>query len=99
MLVTSKEIKGAEENGHYDIQSSPMYRFYRGVLIPLLESRKKAWLFLGLVTLLFVLAALLPALRLVPLKLLPYDNKNEFLPHHLSQSKTGRHAIHHKHAG
>ena len=55
-----------------------MYRLYRSVLIPLLESRKKAWAFLGLVALLFVLAALLPALRLVPLKLLPYDNKNEF---------------------
>ncbi|MDG2680638.1 efflux RND transporter permease subunit, partial [Vibrio parahaemolyticus] len=76
--LAKKLLKGAEENGHYDIQSSPMYRLYRGVLIPLLESRKKAWLFLGLVALLFVLAALLPALRLVPLKLLPYDNKNEF---------------------
>ena len=76
--LAKKLLKGAEENGHYDIQSSPMYRLYRSVLIPLLESRKKAWLFLGLVALLFVLAALLPALRLVPLKLLPYDNKNEF---------------------
>ncbi len=76
--LAKKLLKGAEENGHYDIQSSPMYRLYRGVLIPLLESRKKAWLFLGLVALLFVLAALLPAFRLVPLKLLPYDNKNEF---------------------
>ncbi|WP_182029897.1 efflux RND transporter permease subunit [Vibrio sp. B1FLJ16] len=76
--LAKKILTGAEESGHYDIQSSTMYRLYRRVLIPLLESRKKAWAFLGLVAILFVLAALLPALRLVPLKLLPYDNKNEF---------------------
>ena len=76
--LAKKILTGAQESGHYDIQSSTMYRLYRSVLIPLLESRKKAWAFLGLVALLFVLAALLPALRLVPLKLLPYDNKNEF---------------------
>ncbi|PFG58157.1 multidrug efflux pump subunit AcrB [Vibrio sp. ES.051] len=76
--LAKKILKGAQNSGHYDIQSSPMYRLYRRVLTPLLESPKKAWLFLGLVVLLFVLAALLPALRLVPLKLLPYDNKNEF---------------------
>eukprot|EP00487_Bulimina_marginata_P006207 TRINITY_DN25483_c0_g1_i1.p1 TRINITY_DN25483_c0_g1~~TRINITY_DN25483_c0_g1_i1.p1 ORF type:complete len:116 (-),score=15.81 TRINITY_DN25483_c0_g1_i1:165-512(-) len=35
-------------------------------------------MFLGVVALLFVSAAMLPAMRLVPLKLLPYDNKNEF---------------------
>ncbi|AEX24355.1 efflux RND transporter permease subunit [Vibrio sp. EJY3] len=76
--LAKKILTGAQDSGHYDIQSSTMYRLYRGVLIPLLESRKKAWAFLGLVAFLFALAALLPVLRLVPLKLLPYDNKNEF---------------------
>ncbi|WP_425425292.1 efflux RND transporter permease subunit [Vibrio sonorensis] len=37
-----------------------------------------SWGFLVVVALLFIVAAALPALRLVPLKLLPYDNKNEF---------------------
>ncbi|MDF2154504.1 efflux RND transporter permease subunit [Vibrio sp. CAU 1672] len=76
--LAKKILKGAQQQGHYDIQTSPLYRIYRRVLTPLLESRKKAWAFLGVVALLFVLAAMLPALRLVPLKLLPYDNKNEF---------------------
>jgi multidrug efflux pump subunit AcrB len=35
-------------------------------------------LFVALVALLFLVAVALPAFRLVPLKLLPYDNKNEF---------------------
>lgn len=76
--LAKKILTGAESNQHYDMQSSAMYRLYRGFLTPLLESRKKAWIFLGVVGILFALAALLPALRLVPLKLLPYDNKNEF---------------------
>ncbi|WP_423840523.1 efflux RND transporter permease subunit [Vibrio mytili] len=76
--LAKKILKSAADNDHYDLQSSTMYRLYRRILTPLLENRRKSKLFLGLVALLFVLAALLPVLRLVPLKLLPYDNKNEF---------------------
>lgn len=51
--------------------------FYRKMLTPLLESRAKGKLVLSLVLLLFIMAAMLPVMRLVPLKLLPFDNKNE----------------------
>lgn len=59
-------------------QDSALYRIYRTGLSPLLQSRRRSWLFIGLIGVLFAGAALLPALRMVPLKLLPYDNKNEF---------------------
>ena len=56
---------------------SVLVRLYRKILTPLLYNRKKArwalWSVLGL----FVLTAMLPMFRLVPLKLLPFDNKNE----------------------
>jgi len=52
-------------------------QFYRKMLTPLLENRKKGKLVLWLVFVLFIIAALLPVMRLVPLKLLPFDNKNE----------------------
>ncbi|PKI14301.1 efflux RND transporter permease subunit [Colwellia sp. 12G3] len=52
-------------------------RFYRRILTPLLDSRAKGKAVLALVLLLFLLAALLPVMRWVPLKLLPFDNKNE----------------------
>ncbi len=51
--------------------------FYRKLLTPLLENKSKAKKALFLVLLLFIGAAILPVLRLVPLKLLPFDNKNE----------------------
>jgi multidrug efflux pump subunit AcrB len=47
------------------------------VVRPLVQTRRRAWLFVWLVALAFFVAAALPAFRLVPLKLLPYDNKNE----------------------
>ena len=58
-------------------QESSWFKVYRTVLEPLLNSRKKAkWALWG-VGALFIAAATLPMLRMVPLKLLPFDNKNE----------------------
>jgi len=76
--LAKKILKAADQKGHYDFESSPLYQLYARILTPLLTSRKKSWLFLTLIAALFIGAAILPALRLVPLKLLPYDNKNEF---------------------
>jgi multidrug efflux pump subunit AcrB len=69
--------KGAEEP-QFDLTKRPIYRLSRAVLGPILDHRPLAWGALGLVVLLLVGAIALPALRLVPLKMLPYDNKNEF---------------------
>ncbi|MCP4118681.1 MAG: efflux RND transporter permease subunit [Desulfobacteraceae bacterium] len=54
------------------------HRLYRRVLRPFLESRFKRFLLLGLVVLLLAGSCMLALFRLVPLKLLPFDNKNEF---------------------
>lgn len=50
---------------------------YARWLRPLLASRRRARLVVWVAVLLFLLTAALPVFRLVPLKLLPYDNKNE----------------------
>lgn len=76
--LAKKILKSAQQQGHYNVENTSLYKLYATLLTPLLVSRKKAWLFLSLVAALFIAAAMLPALRLVPLKLLPYDNKNEF---------------------
>jgi multidrug efflux pump subunit AcrB len=65
--------RGNEDND----QSQGFGQFYRRMLTPLLENRKKGKLVLWLVLVLFIIAAMLPVMRLVPLKLLPFDNKNE----------------------
>ena len=51
--------------------------FYRKILNPILESRRQSKVILIGVFIVFVIAAMLPVMRFVPLKLLPFDNKNE----------------------
>ena len=57
--------------------NSTLLKFYRGLLQPLLDNRTYSKAILWLVLVLFIAAAMLPMLRMVPLKLLPFDNKNE----------------------
>ena len=54
-----------------------MSGIYQRMIGPLLDDKRKAKMLLWLVLALFIGAAMLPVLRLVPLKLLPFDNKNE----------------------
>ncbi len=74
-LLRSQYGKG-EEDG--PIEESRFYRLYRKTLNPFLATRKKAWLLMGGIGLLMVASMLLPVFGLVPLKMLPFDNKNEF---------------------
>ncbi|NQY89666.1 MAG: efflux RND transporter permease subunit, partial [Colwellia sp.] len=73
-LIKSKSATELDESKE---QSQGFNQFYRRILTPLLEDRKKGKLVLWAVLALFIIAAMLPVMRLVPLKLLPFDNKNE----------------------
>jgi multidrug efflux pump subunit AcrB len=79
--LASKLLRSEQAVAHRNFslpnQESTWVTYYRAILEPLLNSRTKAKWVLGGVVLLFILAALLPLLRMVPLKLLPFDNKNE----------------------
>ncbi|MCB1705675.1 MAG: efflux RND transporter permease subunit [Halioglobus sp.] len=65
-VVPDDAASGAPQNG-----------FYRRVMTPLVSDRGRAKALLWLVLGLFIAAAVLPLFRAVPLKLLPFDNKNE----------------------
>jgi multidrug efflux pump subunit AcrB len=55
-----------------------LHRFYDRLLGPLLDNRKKRWLALGAIMFLLLLAVALVPLKLVQMKMLPFDNKSEF---------------------
>ena len=61
------------------LEETWIYRTYTRILTPLLESRRKSHLFLLAVVVLLVISVALPVLNLVPLKMLPFDNKSDFL--------------------
>jgi multidrug efflux pump subunit AcrB len=73
---TNSSETGEEEA--FDITRRPLYRISKTILDPLLRYRVLSWGVLGGVALLMAGAMVLPLLRQVPLKMLPYDNKNEF---------------------
>ena len=62
----------------FDLTTRPMYRMSKAVLGTIIDRRPLAWLSLGTVVLLLAGALALPVFRVVPLKMLPYDNKDEF---------------------
>jgi multidrug efflux pump subunit AcrB len=68
----------ADEDEPFDLTKRPLYRISKGLLDPVLNRTWLSLSVLGLIGLLFLAAVTLPALRVVPLKMLPYDNKNEF---------------------
>ncbi len=60
-----------------DAAASNRRSIYRRLIEPLLNDRRKAKAVLWAVAILFIVVAMLPVFRLVPLKLLPFDNKDE----------------------
>ncbi len=76
------ETLGPISHASYDpelVKQTRLYRFFRPLMVPLLKTRFRAVAFLAAMALLTVAAAGLGAMRMVPLKMLPFDNKNEFL--------------------
>jgi len=63
----------------FDLHTSALYLGYRRLLTPFLESRRRSFLFLGGLFLAFCLCLVAVGLQWLPMKMLPFDNKNEFL--------------------
>ena len=76
---------GTEVDSHHDphdpddVKQSALYKIFYPLIAPLLGSRLAAWSFLAGMLVLTVGAMGLAAARRVPLKMLPFDNKNELL--------------------
>ncbi len=78
MVALGYMLKGTGHEEAYDVTRGFVYRLSSRILGPILRSPLLSVAALGLVACLLAVAMFLPALRLVPLKMLPYDNKNEF---------------------
>ena len=76
--VSSKLLKH-DAHGHAEpeVTTTRTYRIYHRIMAPLVDSRRKAGAMLWITAALFAGSLLLVAGGAVPLKLLPFDNKNE----------------------
>ena len=71
-----------QSHGLYDVEATKrtlLYRLFRPLMLPLVRHRAVGIAFLVVTAVATVGAAGMGALRLVPLKMLPFDNKNELL--------------------
>ena len=78
MVALRGMMTGTKSDAAFDVTARPLYRIFRWALTPMMEKRWINWAVLAVTGVLFVAACILPALRLVPLKMLPYDNNDEF---------------------
>src|SRR5690606_19952820 len=75
LLREKDSQKHKEEHGH---ETGRIYRFYNKFEKPLLDSSKKRWLMLGFTAILLLGSVTMFFTKSVAVKMLPFDNKNEF---------------------
>lgn len=78
IFLREKDKKGVVEKPKKALEETFIYKVYNKFESPLLESRKKRWLFLGGTFVLLIGTILLFLTKSVAVKMLPFDNKNEF---------------------
>jgi len=81
IFLRSKEDKDSSETteeGETNLEDSKVYRMYKNIVSPMLESRKMRWTFMLATVALLLISVSLFFTKSVPVKMLPFDNKNEF---------------------
>ncbi|MEP2009634.1 MAG: efflux RND transporter permease subunit, partial [Balneola sp.] len=77
LLPHVKKSDKGKEPKKYRLEDTFIYRWYEKIMRPLLESPGKRWWFIGGVTALLFASMSLFYFRMVEVKMLPFDNKNE----------------------
>jgi len=78
IFLREKDKKGAKDEPEKAIENTAIYKIYNKLERPLLENKGKRWLFLGGTFLLLLATMALFFTKSVAVKMLPFDNKNEF---------------------
>ena len=68
----------SDEKEYRELEKTRIYKWYSTITVPFLESRKKRWIFMGSLTAIMLGSLVLFYTKTVPVKMLPFDNKNEF---------------------
>ena len=78
IFLREKDKKGAVEKPEKPVEETLIYRIYSKFETPLLENKTKRWLFLGGTFAILLATFGLFFTNSVAVKMLPFDNKNEF---------------------
>ena len=80
IFLREKEKRGAEDHSHgsHSLEASGIYKIYNSFIQPMLEVRWKRWAFILGTVVVLLASMLLFYTKSVAVKMLPFDNKNEF---------------------
>ena len=78
IFLRERDKKGKAPKVHKPLEETFIFRIYEKFEKPLIENPKKRWLFLGITFLILILSMGLFFTKSVVVKMLPFDNKNEF---------------------
>lgn len=80
IFLREKEKKGIshEESKPVSLENTGIYKIYRSFIRPLLESRWKRWVFIISIVVILLGSLSMFYTKAVAVKMLPFDNKNEF---------------------
>src|SRR5574343_1409208 len=80
IFLREKEKRGGEDHSHgsHSLEASGIYKIYKSFIQPMLEVRWKRWAFILGTVVVLLASMLLFYTKSVAVKMLPFDNKNEF---------------------
>ena len=78
IFLREKDKKGKAEKVEKPMEETFIFKIYSKFETPLIENKTKRWLFLGITFLLLMGSVSLFFTKSVAVKMLPFDNKNEF---------------------
>jgi len=80
IFLREKEKRGInhKESKPHTLEQSGIYKIYRSFIHPMLEQRWKRWAFILSIVVVLLASLMLFYTKAVPVKMLPFDNKNEF---------------------
>jgi len=78
IFLREKDKKGKVKNAEKPMEETFIFKVYSKFETPLIENKTKRWLFLGITFLLLLGSVSLFFTKSVAVKMLPFDNKNEF---------------------
>lgn len=78
IFLRERAKRGVEPRPALQLHERPIYKIYYRLINPLLESRKKRWAFMISLAVVLLGSMSLFYFKAVPVKMLPFDNKNEF---------------------
>ncbi len=73
-----RQKEGRNHKEHPSLEESTIYKIYKALINPMLETRWKRWAFIMSTVVVLLISASFFYTKWVAVKMLPFDNKNEF---------------------